>query len=79
LYPYIDTTGKYATQASGIQWHETALRYSALVRKKKDAGGRGEEKAKKKELRKEEGTLKAALVTDLSNPGIRKRVWVLLF
>lgn len=46
----------------------TALRYStfALVRKEEN------EKKAKKELRKEEGTLKAALVTDLSNPGIRK-------
>lgn len=31
-----------------------------------------EKKAKKKELRKEEGTLKTALATDLSIPGIRK-------
>jgi len=63
-------TGKYATQVSGIQWHETALRYSTFTLDRKEMGER--EESEKERAMKEEGTLKAALATDLSNSGICK-------
>lgn len=72
-HTHIHRSGKVrATQARGIQWHETALRYSAFHLGQKSGGSGREESVKERGRgREEEGTLKATVATDLSNPGIR--------
>jgi len=50
-------TGKYATQVSGIQWHETALRYSTFTLDRKEMGER-EESEKERTRRKKKALWK---------------------